>query len=1127
MSSLRGIASNLPIRHLYRVDYFTATSGEILLTINKTFYVGRYSTIEDAQEVVKGILTKLGCSNVEERLLTLPSNINYTPIEEQTLLVTMNSWDADLTFPKTLSPTFDFTKNIVIVQRSGYDFSGNQVTRQISENFSPGLSHIVRLPYPENTDQDLVNNNAGTGTLDLDFAVTKNNVTARMAMPFYIYDTDAVSLSYNPGFSDGITTSGSAQVTNASTLASPPPVCNFSTYGDYAIMDGDNLVVDVLAYHISASAPNRAPNGISAVKFELFRNDETTVRYTITVSSTTLDENKVPVYRLFLPEIFLSTLFSPDDVIYIRATVLPWYGVSKSSVRVVYGSTDWNNRYNDFQDVRVVFKPIDNLDVYIAPDGNDTTGDGTKENPYLTTRKAMAKFATANNNKFQGNIYCAPGTYAYLEYAQNNVTGRDTIRYMITIQRDPTTSGEVIFAGGNLSGNTADNKFRRNYCLRFKNIYFDYSNARNNNVGDGITPGYRTVDQAQAADILCVIFDGCKFKSNDAHTAPSASNNFVLLTARRRFVVNCQMIKQIPVNRGWSGAIGSSTCSVFKGNLGNFYIATADVTCGNQVWSSSTGLWIAVTSVELPTVSLVRDIGNGICCYNELVTTNANQNVVTADFGNNYAFVCNMIYASNYDGSTATNATVRLWGDGNISVIDNVLIWHNTVSGGRCNMFYSDVGTDEILRTNISIRNNIFKRWYIKSETFAPPNSTRVGNWSVMNSVDIRDNVAGFNYAGVNSFPREFKYTNEYESESDVGLVIDNPYSGETGVTGGDKFSGWPRLASDYASELGFTVSDFCVTFTRAGAFAGLYTLGCGPDRYPAVFVPTEPEFNSYGSGFEFAISGTAANQAYGLSIGTTQLLGSVTLTQTNSILDTSQTLLGNQVSLYPTSNNAFEIRFRPSSLFDLNNGKTRAQNFIDAYPGGYVLAYYKNPATIGNQLRSLLTLSVFPDNPNYVSASAVTTFTYDGTIPVVNSGGTTDGLLVGETLRLEFYKPAFINFVPPTLDLLNVSSTNGQPPFNNVARILDANYPLLATVSWSGNLGTIYMKVSDTEFSTTDFATLGTGWKPITSGSVITAGYGNYIGFTRVSNKVGSGVITLTDYYTNATIDTFDLSIT
>jgi hypothetical protein len=1125
MSSLRGIAGNLPIRHLYRVDYFIASSGDVLLTVNKTYYVGRYPTIEDAQEVIKGILTKLGCNDVEARLLTLPSNINYTPVSEDVIIATMKAWDADVVFPKTLDPTFDFSKNQLVIERSGYDFSGTPTTRQLTTQFT----HVVRKPYPDNTDQDLINNNRGLGELELDFAVTENNVEARLALPTHVYSGDQLNFTFEPGFTDGVTTSGSAQISNTSTLSCPPPVCNFSVYGDYAITGNDVLTVDVIAYHISASTPNTAPNGIAAVRFDLYKNDDATPFTSITTSSPTQDENKVPVYRLVYPGILIGSVLSDDDELYVRATVMPYYGPAKSSVRVDYGSSDWNTRYNDFQDVRFVFQQTDLLDVYIAPDGNDTTGDGTEENPYATVVKAMEKFSTSNSNKFQGNIYCMPGTYSYMEFRQTSTTGRDTVKSMLTIQPAPNTTGEVIFLGGNLSGTVSHNGFARNYCLRFKNIYFNYENARNADAGDTVTPGYRTVNQV-GSNILCVIFDGCKFRSNPAHTTPTASSNFVFLTARRRFVINCRMEVQLPKLKGWSGCVGSSTCSIFKGNLGNFEVTTADVTCGNQCWSAQTGLWISVTSTELASISLIRDIGNGICCYNELVTTNANQNIITSDFGNNYAYICNMIYASDYDGTTATNATVRLWGDGNIQVVDNILVWHNTVSGGRCNMFYSDAGTTEILRTNISIRNNLFKRWYIKSETFAPPTPARVGNWSVMNCVDVKDNVSGFNYAGINSFPKEFTYTN-YESESDTGLVVDNPYSGESGVTGGTKFSGWPRLAPDYAQELGFTVSDYCITTTRAGAFAGLYTLGCGPDRYPAVYVPEEREFTSYGSGFEFAIDCTTATTGFELSLGNTQQVTGITVTQTDNIIVNNAgggTLLGNQLVVIPNDDSGFNIRFQPGEIFNLSNGKSKAQNFIDAYPGGYIVAYYRDPSDPVNQKRDLLTLTPYPSNVNYVLASVVAGFNLDGTVnSLTNPGQTFSGLVGGEPVRFEFYAPTFAKYTSKVIDFADVASANGQPPLNNVERIPTTPYPFLATISWSGNLGTIYMKVSNNEFSTGDFASLGTDWKPVSNGSVISATSGDYVGFVRVANKVGSGVITLTDYYNSSVIDTFDLSIT
>ena len=53
--------------------------------------------------------------------------------------------------------------------------------------------------------------------------------------------------------------------------------------------------------------------------------------------------------------------------------------------------------------------PLESVDVYVATDGSDETGDGTEANPFATIEKALDTAATALN----ANVYIKPGTYNY------------------------------------------------------------------------------------------------------------------------------------------------------------------------------------------------------------------------------------------------------------------------------------------------------------------------------------------------------------------------------------------------------------------------------------------------------------------------------------------------------------------------------------------------------------------------------------------------------------------------------------------------------------------------------------------------------------------------------------------
>lgn len=53
---------------------------------------------------------------------------------------------------------------------------------------------------------------------------------------------------------------------------------------------------------------------------------------------------------------------------------------------------------------------VDSYQIYVAPNGNDTTGTGSQQNPYLTIEKAMVKRATISNT-IEVSIILSSGTY--------------------------------------------------------------------------------------------------------------------------------------------------------------------------------------------------------------------------------------------------------------------------------------------------------------------------------------------------------------------------------------------------------------------------------------------------------------------------------------------------------------------------------------------------------------------------------------------------------------------------------------------------------------------------------------------------------------------------------------------
>jgi len=140
---------------------------------------------------------------------------------------------------------------------------------------------------------------------------------------------------------------------------------------------------------------------------------------------------------------------------------------------------------------------------------------------------------------------------------------------------------------------------------------------------------------------------------------------------------------------------------------------------------------------------------------------------------------------------TASGPIIWLFGDGNTSPCENIILDHNTVVGERCNLFYNDQDSAAILRSDIFIRGNAFRSFNIKSDTFSfHPDGNRTGNWEVEYGVNCHDNMYDGSvsteftgeYRGINS---TFELNNTHNIFGEFGFVDERSSDG-TGQGGGD-----------------------------------------------------------------------------------------------------------------------------------------------------------------------------------------------------------------------------------------------------------------------------------------------------------------------------------------------------
>lgn len=116
----------------------------------------------------------------------------------------------------------------------------------------------------------------------------------------------------------------------------------------------------------------------------------------------------------------------------------------------------------------------------------------------------------------------------------------------------------------------------------------------------------------------------------------------------------------------------------------------------------------------------------------------------------------------------------------------------------------------------------------------------------------------------------------------------------------------------------------------------------------------------------------------------------------------------------------------------------------------------------------------------------------------------------------------------PDAINWLDVSYPISTPPLNNVGQITGINSTITLSLSWTGSLGTVYRKVSESSFSTGDYALNSADWVSTLTGGTFAVPPNYYVGFLRIQAKVGTGVFTVRNVSDlNTVLDTFSLAIT
>lgn len=302
--------------------------------------------------------------------------------------------------------------------------------------------------------------------------------------------------------------------------------------------------------------------------------------------------------------------------------------------------------------------PIDPDNVYISPDGNDTDGDGSTNNPYQTIGKGLN---TANNNTgtihLLSGTYNTPGDYGLTVNKSLNIIGSgqdNTIidaashNHIFVIQNWTTVNiQKITFKNG--SGSYGGAILNRGN-LTVQDCTFTGNRA--SNAGGAITNWYGTLQVTDST-----------FTDNNAHIATHASGGAIANTGTST-INNCTFTSNSAYN---GGALYNflGNCTI---NHSNFQSNTA--VRGGAIYNREGILTLNISTIE----------------YNTATATSSTENVVVAGAGifndaSSTMTIDNSTIQNNSATASGENVNVHAYGggvcNGGTLLLDNSIIKNN------------------------------------------------------------------------------------------------------------------------------------------------------------------------------------------------------------------------------------------------------------------------------------------------------------------------------------------------------------------------------------------------------------------------------------------------------------------
>jgi len=706
---------------------------------------------------------------------------------------------------------------VVSITSMGFDDTGTPISvpRTVYGTFA------LRLPYPNqsNKDQVVVNGVLTNKIVLSDYVFARDsNIVAQIAAGYY---TDPTKLSNN---------SATLPVPNGSVLAYQRPIANW-TWPGWDRIAGSSFTLRAAGFHQSAQR-GRPVRLMRFIAQDAHQNRVTNDVLQMTVDRTLGDQ--LP-FGEYVGTLSTSNL-TEGDVITNTFQAYPWIGDRPLD------SGDGTNvqptpLYSPLYLLNDKTGQYGSTIALVSQTGSDTTGvavDSAAFNSnsppaaFATIAGAASAIAATNevvhgrNDVGGGIVYLRSGNYSWLGGSR---TYGLTPNCNLEAATYPGDQQAVISSGSGFGRDTVSGKVKLHNLNITSGANFTFAGETN-----------FWMDE-------CII-----------NTSAAA----LIYNISIWYLTGCTVV-QLPQGI-YPYSIQDSAPALVRGNLTTVGCFAYTV-CGNVFNGPVPG-----TCMYTDPYTKTIPQGDGSIMYNNIFYR------VSAQVGTCYevyydSLTNGVVFAQNL-AICATNGTYQFIVISGLTatntLCNNVMFWQNDAVGRSCDLAFNNNGTTALMRVFWSVKNNLFDKLDIETDTGTAPSVGRTGDWAenfgVSYSGNFNANIIGIgNTAFINP---EFLGLNSYQpAQGGSGpnyfqYIDDEAYSG---VVAGNGFGNYqllstsPVFGSAYEWLLPF---DLAGNPRQPGNVAGVYAA-----QLPVPMLLDEQAFSS--SGFQFVVSNLVQGARY------------------------------------------------------------------------------------------------------------------------------------------------------------------------------------------------------------------------------------------------------------------------